>query len=132
MAQISLDWVGQRRFVGVDSTNHSVVLSPPGDIGVKPSDGLLIALGACAAFDLVEIVEKQRLQLDRLQLTVSGEQAESAPWAYTRIHLQVTARAEGLRVEQLRRAVDLSLNKYCSVRASLHPDIAVSFAVTVE
>lgn len=132
MAQISLDWVSQRRFVGVDSTSHSVVLSPPGDIGVKPSDTLLIALGACAAFDIVEIIEKQRLTLERLQLTVGGEQAEAAPWPYQRIHLRVTARAEGLRVEQLQRAVDLSLNKYCSVRASLHPDIAVSFEVVVE
>ena len=60
MAQINLTWVEQQRFIGVDSAGHSVVLSPPNDVGVKPSETLLIALAACAAHDVVEILQKQR------------------------------------------------------------------------
>lgn len=132
MPTIELTWVEQKRFLGVDSGRHSVVLSGGDDVGVRPSENLLIALAGCAAYDVVEILQKQRLALRSLKVSATGEQAETAPWAYTAIHLRVAAAAAGLRPEQLARAADLALNKYCSVRASLHPDIAVTFDVLVE
>jgi len=132
MSQIEVTWVNEHRYLAVDSTNHTVVLSPPNDIGIKPSDGLLIALAACTAHDIVEIIKKQRAHLARLVIAVEGEQAPHPPWAYQRIHLRVQVTAQNLRHEQLERAVDLALNKYCSVRASLSPDIAVTFEVAIQ
>lgn len=132
MATVELTWIEGRRFLGVDSTRHSVVLSGGDDVGVRPSDGLLLALAGCAAYDIVAILEKQRLALRGLTVTVAGEQAEAPPWPYRRIHLRVAAAAAGLRPAQLARAVDLALNKYCSVRASLHPEIAVTFEAVAE
>jgi len=126
MAQIELTWIDQHRFLGVDSTGHGVVLSSPNDVGVKPSDTLLIALAACVAYDVVSILHKQRGRLARLAARVSGEQAAEAPWAYQRIHLRFEVLA-GVQRAQLDRAIDLALNKYCSVRASLSPDIAVTW-----
>lgn len=131
MAQIELTWIEKQRFVGVDSTSHSVVLSSGDDIGVRPSETLLIALAACSAHDVVEILGKQRARLRRLAVTVSGEQAPDPPWPFQRIHLSFRVDAEDVRQEQLNRAVDLSLNKYCSVRASLAPSVAVTFEVTL-
>ncbi len=75
MAQIELTWVEQQRFLGVDSAGHSILLSPPTDVGVKPSEALLIALAACAAHDVVEILHKQRAGLTQLNVLVTGEQA---------------------------------------------------------
>lgn len=132
MAQVEVSWIGQKRFVGVDSTQHSVVLSAGDDIGVKPPETMLISLAACSLYDVVEILQKQRLSLRTLAVSVRGEQAEASPWAFTRIHLRFTAAAEGLRPEQLDRAIDLSLNKYCSVRASLAPEIEVTFEGVIE
>ena len=132
MSQIEVTWVNEHRYLAVDSTNHTVVLSPPNDIGIKPSDGLLIALAGCTAHDIVEIINKQRAHLARLVIAVEGEQASQPPWAYQRIHLRVQVTAQNLRHEQLERAVDLALNKYCSVRASLSPDIAVTFEVDLQ
>jgi putative redox protein len=129
MAQTELTWIGEHRFLGVDDTGHTVVLSSSNDIGVKPSETLLIALAACAAHDIVTILHKQRAQLERLMTQVRGEQATAAPWAYQQIHLRFVVTASGVRPAQLERAVDLALNKYCSVRASLAPDIAVTFEV---
>lgn len=129
MATVEVTWIAEKRFLGVDSTQHSVVLSGGNDIGVKPSDTLLIALAACASYDVVDIVKKQRAQLQRLSVQVNGEQAPDPPWAYQRIHLQFVVSASGLRAEQLERAVDLALNRYCSVRASLSPTVAVTFGV---
>ena len=132
MAQIDLTWIEQQRFLGVDSSGHSMVLSPPNDVGVKPSETLLIALAACAAHDVVEILHKQRARLERLAVQVTADQAPDPPWAYQRIHLRFQALANGLQPERLERAIDLALNKYCSVRASLSADIAVTFAAELQ
>ena len=129
MSQIELKWLHKHRYLGVDSTGHSVVLSPPGDVGVKPSDLLLIGLAGCAAYDIVEILLKRRARLDGLTVRVSGEQAREAPWAYQRIHLDFEVTAAGISAEQLERAADLALNKYCSVRASLSPAIEVTSSI---
>lgn len=127
MAQIELTWIAEQRFLGVDSTGHSVVLSAPDDIGVKPAETLLIALAACAAYDVVAIIAKQRAQLESLTVSVTAEQNPAPPRAFRSIHLHFRVGARNLRQEQLQRAIDLSLNKYCSVRASLSPEIAVTF-----
>ena len=132
MAKVELTWVEQQRFLGVDSTGHTVVLSPGNDIGVKPAETLLIALAACAAHDVVEILHKQRAYLEQLRVHVTGEQAAEPPWAYQRIHLAFQVAADGVRLVQLERAVELALNKYCSVRASLAAAIDVTFAVELE
>lgn len=131
MAHIHLTWIEQQRFLGVDAAKHSVVLSPPSDIGVKPSETMLIALAACSAHDVVEILHKQRSGLQRLSVEVDAEQTEDPPWAFRSIRLRYRASAEKLRPEQFKRAVNLALNKYCSVRASLHPEIAVTFEVEI-
>lgn len=132
MAQIDLTWVEQQRFIGVDSAGHRMVLSPPSDVGVKPSETLLIALAACAAHDVVEILHKQRAGLVRLAVHVTADQAPDPPWAYQRIHLRFEVAAEATTQERLERAIDLALNKYCSVRASLSPDITVAFTAELQ
>ncbi|ABQ91184.1 OsmC family protein [Roseiflexus sp. RS-1] len=129
MAHIELTWIPDRTFLGVDSTNHSIVLSPGGGVGVKPSETLLIALASCSAVDLVEILKKQRTTPHRLIITVDGEQDADPPWRYRRIALCYRVVATGATLEKVQRAVDLALNRYCSVRSSLHPEIDVTFAV---
>lgn len=131
MAEVDVFWLNEHRFVGVDSSKHSVVFAPMNDIGVRPSDGLLLALASCSAYDIVNIVQKQRMELTRLHVHVEAEQASDPPWSYQRIHLTYTIIADGLQQNQAERAVDLSLNRYCSVRASLSPDIAVTFDVRI-
>jgi putative redox protein len=132
VAHVELTWIDRQRFLGVDSGGHAVVLSPGDDIGVKPAETLLIALAACAAHNVVAILRKQRARLERLVVSVSGEQAASPPRAFQNIHLRFRVMVAGVRPAQLERAVDLALNKYCSVRASLAPEIVVTFAVELQ
>jgi len=59
MATSTVKWIGNKSFVGTDSTSHSVVISTPDDgIGVKPSELLLIAVASCSAVDVIEILSK--------------------------------------------------------------------------
>jgi putative redox protein len=58
MGTTTVKWIAGKQFIGIDSTQHSVVLSTPAEgIGVKPSDLLLIAIAACSAVDVVDILK---------------------------------------------------------------------------
>ena len=113
-------WITDRHFVGIDSDGHSVVLSGQKDaIGVKPSQMLLVALAACSAVDVVEIMEKKRKPLTLLEVTATGEQDPNPPWPYRRIHLKYRLRGEGLTPKAIGQAISLSQEKYCSVAATV-------------
>lgn len=129
MAKAEVTWLSDQTYIGTDSTNHSIVMSKPGEtsIGVKPSDLLLVAVAACANVDVVEIVKKRRAVLQKLTVRVTAEQAAEAPWSFQKIHLHYDVSAKGIDQDQLMRAIDLSLNKYCSVRSSLAPAVEVTF-----
>ena len=134
MAQsVLVKWVESRQFVGIDSTNHSVVISSPDDgVGCKPSDLLPLALGSCTAYDVVSVLEKKRQKLTGLEVTVTGEQDEDAPWAFRRLHMQFTVRGQGLKEKAVRDAIDLSEEKYCSVAATLRGAAEITYDYTIE
>ena len=113
-------WIGERHFVGIDSGNHSVVLSGQADgIGVKPSEMLLVALASCSAVDVVEIIEKKRLKLTSLDVTTTGERDPEPPWPYRRIHVKYRLGGQGLTPKAVEQAITLSQEKYCSVAATV-------------
>jgi putative redox protein len=85
----------------------------------KPSDLLLMSLASCAAHDVVSILEKQRQHLTGLRVDVSGRQQPDPPYAFTDIHLHFAFEGVHLDPDKLERAIDLSVNKYCSVAATI-------------
>jgi putative redox protein len=113
-------WTTGKQFVGTDSRNHSVVLSGDDPAkGVSPSQMLLIGLSACTAYDVLEIMIKKRKPLTMLEITAEGQQDPAPPWAYQRIHLKYRVSGNLLTEEALAQAVQLSLEKYCSVAATV-------------
>jgi putative redox protein len=120
MTTTTVRWVNELHFVGTDSTNHSLVLSGQQQgIGVKPSEMLLIALASCSAVDVVEILKKKRKKLTMLEVTTTGEQDPNPPWAYRKIHLKYCLSGRGLTQKAIEQAIRLSLDKYCSVAATV-------------
>lgn len=100
-----------RHFVGIDSTKHSMVMSASDEengVGMKPSELLLVALGGCTAYDVVNILTKKRQRLTGLEVEASGEQLPDLPWTYTKIHLHYRLRGRGLSKKAVRdaRALD--------------------------
>jgi putative redox protein len=98
--------------------------------GFSATELLLAGVGACSAWDIVEILRKQRQDMTGLSVRVEGTQDEDAPWAYRRIAVHYTVRGRGLDEAQIGRAVRLSVDRYCSVLATLRG--AVEIADTVE
>ncbi len=122
MAEISIRWVGEFNFVGIDSNRHSVVISgmpPDQSIGLKPAEMLLLALAACTGYDIVNILTKKRQKLTGLEIAVQGEQDSAPPWAFRRIVVTYRVRGRGLDQKAVQDAVRLSEEKYCSVSATV-------------
>ncbi len=131
----TLQWLSGKRFVGIDSTNHSIVLSSKDEgVGVKPSDMLLIALASCTAVDVVEILAKKRMQLSSMEITTTGEQDADPPWTFRRIHLKYRLSGPGLTDKAVEQAIQLSEEKYCSVAATVRAtaDITTEFEIMCE
>jgi putative redox protein len=132
MGEVQITWVQNEQFVGTDSTNHSIVLSPAKEgTGSKPSDLLLIALGACTAVDIVGILVKKRQKLAGLQIKVEGQQDSDPPWTFRKIHVEYMVRGKGVSEKAVQQAIEIAESKYCSVAATIRgvAEITSSFRI---
>ncbi len=132
MGVTTVKWIGGKRFVGIDSTNHSVVLSTADEgVGMKPSELLLVALAACTAVDVVDILAKKRMPLEALEISASGVQDADPPWTFRQIHLKYCLKGSGLTDKAVQQAIELSEEKYCSVAATLRGSAAITYSYEI-
>ena len=127
-------WVQKRQFVGTDSSKHSVVMSSQDEengTGMSPSQLLLVALGGCTAYDVVDVLQKKRQRLTGLEVVVTGEQEADPPWPYRKIHVHYEVRGKGLREKVVRDAIELSEQKYCSVAATVRGVAGITSDYTI-
>jgi putative redox protein len=125
---VRLEWDGAgMRFAarGVEPESPAVVIDGDGTAGPSPMLALLMAAAGCSGADVVSILEKMRVTLRSLTIDISGVRRKEHPRRYTEISFRFSLSGEDLNQEQAQRAVDLSLQKYCSVVQSLAPDITV-------
>ena len=130
-----VQWAGGQRYLGIDSTKHSIIMSSAGEgIGVKPSETLLLALAACTAHDVVEILAKKRTPLASLEIITSAEQDPNPPWPFRKIHLKYRVSGPGLTDKAIEQAILLSEEKYCSVAATIRgvAEITTEFEIIKE
>lgn len=120
MQTASVRWIGEEKFVAISPSGHAVTLDSESASNKAPTpmELLLMALGACTATDVVSILKKKRQKLESLEVVCSGERAPEPPKVWTK--LEVVYRVRG-KVEEaaLKRAIELSEQKYCSVSAML-------------
>ena len=109
----------------------AVVVDGDGDTATSPVEMLLVAAATCTASDVVLILKKQRVALRTLDVTLRGTRRAEQPRRYVALHFVFTVAGDGADEAKARRAVELSLEKYCSVVASLAPDIPVTYDVTL-
>jgi putative redox protein len=130
MSTIILRWIEEKLMMASDSNGHSVVIgrSPEQQFeweGVKPSDLLLMSVASCSAYDVVEILVKQREPLEDLKVICHGDQNEKPPYIFTKIHLQYIVEGP-VNPEKLKKAIKLSEDKYSSVINTLRPSVTIT------
>lgn len=129
--KVSLRRVGPAAFEATAASGGTAIVDGSPEIGgegrgMRPMEALLVSLASCAAMDVVHILRKQKEPLDDLRIEVDGERSDGTPTPFTKIHLTFTAVGDGLSEKKVQRAVSLSVEKYCSVGASLDPTIEVT------
>lgn len=122
--QATIKWVDGAMFVGESGSGHSVVMDGPEDaggrnMGIRPMEMLLIGLGACSSFDVVSILKKGRQDISDCRTELSARRADGVPAVFETIHLHFVVSGKGLDIEKVRRAVELSAEKYCSASIML-------------
>jgi putative redox protein len=125
-------WQQGLRFTGSETGGPAITVDGDNVAGPGPMLTLLLAAAACTGSDMVVILEKMRVSLRGLRIEVAGTRREEDPRRYVAIHLDYHMGGEGIDPVKVRRAIDLSLEKYCSVVHSLAPDIAVTYALSLD
>jgi putative redox protein len=103
-----------------------------GEAGPGPAELLLVASAGCAAWDVVEILRKQRQHVTAIDCHVDGEQEAEAPWTFRRVALTFTVHGRDLDHPAVDRAVELAVEKYCSVLSTIACAAAIEHVTRVE
>jgi putative redox protein len=133
MQTARVQWVGKQRFVAQSPSGHMVALdsSRESNGAPGPMELLLVALGACTATDVVEILAKKRQKLEALEVEVSGERAKEPPTVWVKLELVYKLRGT-LDEKAVEHAIRLSEEKYCSVAAMLRKTAEITFRYEIE
>jgi putative redox protein len=126
---ITMAWQGGLVFGGGEPGGPETTIDGDNAAAPGPMLTLLLAAAACTGADVVVILQKMRVALAEVRIEAGGVRREEEPRRYTGIHLEYHLKGDGLDAAKARRAVDLSITKYCSVLSSLASDIRVTHEV---
>lgn len=130
-------WVDGAMFVAESASGHTVVIDGPADgggrnLGVRPMEMVLLGMGSCTAYDVVHILKKSRQDVQGCRVELEAERAESPPQVFTRIHVHFILQGKQLAESQVRRAVELSAEKYCSASIMLGKTATITHDFVIE
>ncbi len=131
-----IKWVEGRTFLGESGSGHSIVLgtatAPGGPTpGPSPMELVLIGTGGCSALDVVHILERGREPVEDCTIELEAERAAEDPKVFTRVHMRFIVTGRGLARAKVERAVDLSVEKYCSASAMIAKSATMTREVEV-
>jgi putative redox protein len=117
-------WVEDVQFVGESGTKHSLIMDGPENLGghgtgMRPMELLLLGLGGCTSFDVVEMLKKSRQNIIDCIVEIDGQRSESIPKIFTDIHIHYIITGSNIKEAQVKRAIELSSEKYCSASLML-------------
>ncbi len=120
----TIDWTGNVSFKATSGTGHEVQIDGPPDhggqnLGPRPMEMVLMGLGGCSSFAVISILQTSRQDVTTCRTELEAERADAVPSVFTRIHLHFIVTGRNLKENQVKRAVSLSAEKYCSASIML-------------
>jgi putative redox protein len=126
-----LELVGTAAFAATAGSGGTLVVDGSPEIGgqgkgMRPMELLLASVASCSAMDVITILRKQKEPLEHLTVEIEGERADVVPSPFSRMKLVFVAKGN-VDEHKLQRAVGLSVDKYCSARATLGSAVEVTW-----
>ncbi len=136
MPSAKIKYTDGMQFVGEAGSGHAIVMDTDPEFGgantgLRPTELLLIGVGGCSGMDIVSVLKKKKQHLTGLEVNVGGKKAETYPQKFTDINIEFVVRGRNLSEEAVKKAVDLSMEKYCSVKATLEGSAKITFSYTI-
>jgi putative redox protein len=125
------------KFKAVADSGHEVIMDGPSEHGgtnsaARPMELLLMGLGGCTGMDAISILKKKKQQVESFEIFLNGTRSEDHPMLYTDVEIEFVVKGKNIDEKAVKRAVELSMEKYCSVKATLENKVNVSFTYKVE
>ena len=125
-----ITWIADKTFTGQTESGHSIVIGTAEGDTPKPGPSamelVLMGAGSCSAWDVVEILKKGRQDIRDVIVELDADRAPEPPKIFTRIHLHFIVKGRGLSQDRVKRAIDLSVEKYCSATRMLEKTATVT------
>ena len=120
----TVKWTDGAMFVGESGSGHTVVMDGPEDLGgrnlaARPMEMLLLGTGGCSIYDVLAMLEKSRQQVVDCRVELDAQRADAVPAVFTQINMHFVVTGVGLKESQVKRAIELSAEKYCSASIML-------------
>ncbi len=117
-------WTDGVQFLAESGSGHAIVVDGPPEkggrnTGPRPMELLLMGLGSCSSFDVIGIMQKSRQDISDCHVEIEAERADAVPALFTKIHLHFVIKGRGIKEAHVKRAVELSAEKYCSASIML-------------
>lgn len=136
MLNAKVKWVEGLQFVGESGTGHAIVMDGSPDVGgkntgMRPMELLLVGLGGCSGMDVISILEKKRQNVTGIDIIINGDKADTYPKRFTNITIEFIVKGKDLSEDAVKRAIELSMEKYCSVKATLEGSAKINYTYKV-
>ena len=135
--QVKIKQVEGLTFVGKADSNHWVTIDGPesffgSEAASRPMELLLISLGSCTASDVAAILNKKHVDLHKFEVNLTGERSETHPKIFTKIHIEYVFTGQNLKHEDIKRAIELSQNKYCPISSMLMKTVEITYSYQIK
>jgi len=122
--QGTIEFAGGVRFNADSGSGHRLILEGAPESGgenggMRAMEAVLLGMGGCSAYDVVQILRKQKREPASLIIEMDAHRSDQVPMVFTEIHLKYRVCGNGITQRQVKRAIELSLEKYCSVTRML-------------
>ncbi|MFZ1705553.1 MAG: OsmC family protein [Saprospiraceae bacterium] len=120
---------GKLNFKGTNERGQSLQLSGDKE-SVSPMEAVLMAVAGCSSIDIELILTKMRQDLKKIEVEVNGIRAEETPKVFTKMEIHYILHGD-LKKDKVQKAVELSMEKYCSVSLMLKQSVEIAYTFEI-
>ena len=136
MIEANIRYVEGMLFSARTDSGHEVLMDADpkfggADKGPRPMELLLAGLGGCTAMDVISILKKKKQEVTGLEIKVRGERAPEHPKRYTGIEIEFHVKGKNVSEDAVKKAVELSMDKYCSAKATIEQGAKVTYTYRI-